>query len=234
VGDTLTTVAKGELKFKTTATGSSNVGSYAINGSGLTVKNANYLSLIGQDAGNATALTVVPAQLTYKANNASRTYGAADPVFTGTVTGFVLGQNKASATTGTLAFISSADINSNVGSYAINGSGLTANNGNYYFVQAAGNATALTINPATLTYVANKASRAYGTPNPVFTGTVTGFVLGQDMNSATTGALQFTSPATTTSNPGKYAINGSGLAANNGNYVFVQAPDNNKALTITH
>jgi hypothetical protein len=37
---------------------------------------------------------------------------------------------------------------SNVGSYAINGSGLTANNGNYSFVQTAGNATALTITPA--------------------------------------------------------------------------------------
>jgi len=40
-----------------------------------------------------------------------------------------------------------------VGSYAINGAGLTANNGNYTFVQAAGNATALTINalPVNLT-----------------------------------------------------------------------------------
>src|SRR5208283_935068 len=32
------------------------------------------------------------------------------------------------------------------GGYAISGTGLTANNGNYTFVQAAGNATALTIN----------------------------------------------------------------------------------------
>jgi MBG domain (YGX type) len=45
-------------------------------------------------------------------------------------------------------FTSTATSLSNVGSYAINGSGLTANNGNYVFVQAAGNATALTITPA--------------------------------------------------------------------------------------
>jgi len=45
-----------------------------------------------------------------------------------------------------LTFTTSATLSSAVGSYAINGSGLTANNGNYTFVQAAGNATALTIN----------------------------------------------------------------------------------------
>jgi len=45
-------------------------------------------------------------------------------------------------------------------------SGLTANNGNYNFVQAAGNANALTIDPATLTYAAKPASRTYGSANP--------------------------------------------------------------------
>jgi len=233
-GDTQATVVSGKLKFKTDTSASTNVGSYAITGRELIVINPNYLSVIGQAAGNATALTVVPAQLTYKANNASRTYGAADPVFTGTVTGFVLGQTQASATTGTLMFTTTADASSNVGQYPIYGSGLTANFGNYYFVQAASNDTALTIKPATLTYVATQASRTYGTANPVFTGTVTGFVLGQDINSATTGTLAFNSPATAASNPGKYAINGFGLAANNGNYVFVQALANKEALTILH
>ena len=68
------------------------------------------------------------------------------------MTGFVNGQTLADATTGTLSFTTTATATSNVGTYAINGSGLTADNGNYVFVQAAGNATALTVNPATLTY----------------------------------------------------------------------------------
>src|SRR6202020_2692493 len=98
------------------------------------------------------------------------------------------------------------------------GSGLTANNSNYTFIQAAGNATALTITPATLTYNANTASSVYGSAIPTLSGTVTGFVNGQTQGSATTGTLAFNSPATSTSNVGSYAINGSGLTANNGNY----------------
>jgi hypothetical protein len=44
-----------------------------------------------------------------------------------------------------LTFGTAATSSSSVGSYAINGSGLTANNGNYTFVQAVGNALALTV-----------------------------------------------------------------------------------------
>ena len=93
--------------------------------------------------------TIQAATLTYAANPASRLAGAANPSFNGSVTGFVLNDTLANATTGTLAFGSPATTSSSAGSYAINGSGLTANNGNYVFAQAAGNATALTITPAT-------------------------------------------------------------------------------------
>jgi filamentous hemagglutinin family protein len=229
-GDTEATTTTGTLSFSSGATTASNVGSYAINGSGLSLVNSNYT--LAQAPGNATALTINPAVLTYTANSASRTYGDANPSLSGTVTGFVNGETQASATTGTLVFTSPADEWSNVGSYAINGSGLTANNGNYTFQQAAGNATALTINPAVLTYTADTASRFYGSGNPPFTGTVTGFVNGETLASAAAGTLAFTSPATTASNVGTYAINGSGLTANNGNYTFQQAPGNATALTI--
>jgi MBG domain (YGX type) len=118
--------------------------------------NGTLNALTGTSAGNYSAsfslansptLTINPATLTYVANTASMTFGASPPSYGGTVTGFVGGETQALATTGTLAFTSTATSLSNVGSYAINGSGLTANNGNYVFVQAAGNATALTINP---------------------------------------------------------------------------------------
>jgi hypothetical protein len=171
--------------------------------------------------------------LTYTATPASRTYGSGNPAFAGTVTGFVGTDTLANSTTGTLTFTSAATSSSNVGSYAINGSGLAANNGKYTFAQAASNATALAVTPATLTYTANAASRTYGAANPTLTGTVAGFLGTDTQASATTGTIVFTSPATTTSNVGSYAINGSGLAANNGNYTFAQAPGNAAQLTVT-
>jgi len=91
--------------------------------------------------------TISAATLTYTANPANMIYGSAVPGLSGSVGGFVGSDTQASATTGTLAFTTPATSSSSVGSYAINGSGLTANNGNYAFVQAAGNATALSLLP---------------------------------------------------------------------------------------
>jgi filamentous hemagglutinin family protein len=88
-------------------------------------------------------LTVTPATLIYNANGVSRLFGVSNPAFSGTVTGFVNGNTLASATTGTLAFTSPAISQSPAGSYAIAGSGLSA--ANYTFIQAQGNATALTV-----------------------------------------------------------------------------------------
>jgi hypothetical protein len=176
--------------------------------------------------------TINPATLTliYTADAATRTYGAANPEFTGTVTGFAGTDTQANATTGTLVFTSPATPTSNVGTYAINGSGLSSIN--YNFVQALSNATALTINPATLIYTADAATRAVGVANPIFSGIVTGFVNGETQGAATTGVLLFSSPANAASVAGAYAINGSGLIANNVNYIFVQANSNVGALII--
>ena len=229
-GDTLATATTGTEVFSTTATTGSNVGTYSITGSGLTANHGNYV--FAQAVGNSSALTINPATLTVTANAASRLYGAANPVLSGTVTGFVNGQTLATATTGTEVFSTTATSGSNVGTYSITGSGLVANNGNYVFAQAVGNSSALTINPATLTVTANSASRTYGAANPVFSGSVTGFVNGDTLATATTGSEVFSSTATTGSNVGTYSIIGSGLTANNGNYVFVQAPANTSALTI--
>jgi filamentous hemagglutinin family protein len=230
-GDTLADATTGTLTFTTAATVTSNVGSYAITGSGLTANNGNYV--FAQAPTNTFALGVTPAALVYTATPASRVYGAANPPLTGTVTGFVNGQTQATATTGTLTFTTPATVTSNVGRYSITGAGLTANNGNYIFVQAFINRIAFTITPATLTYVANPVSQTYGTPIPTLTGTVTGFVNGDTIGNATTGTLGFSTTATVTSNIGSYAITGSGLTANNGNYTFVQAAANATAFTIT-
>ncbi len=223
-GDTQSSATSGALAFGTSATAASGVGAYAVNGSGLSA--SNYV--FAQAASNATALTVNPATLLYVANAASRTYGAANPALTGAITGFVNGDTQSSSVSGTLAFGTSATAASGVGSYAIMGSGLSASN--YVFAQDAGNATALTINPATLLYVADAASRTYGAANPALTGTIAGFVNGDTQSSAVSGALVFGSAATAASGVGAYAVNGSGLSASN--YVFQQAASNATALII--
>ena len=91
----------------------------------------------------------------------------------------------------------------------------------------------LTINPATLTYTADTANRVYGAANPDFTGMVTGFMNGETLATATTGALGFFSLANNTSPAGSYLISGSGLSANYGNYNFVQAAANNIAAPVS-
>ncbi len=195
-------------------------GSYVVNdGNG----GANYTVVTSSAVG-----TITPATLTYAANAASRLYGAADPAFGGSVTGFVLGDTLGTATTGTVTFTTTALSNSGVGSYAINGGGLTATN--YVFAQASGNGTAYSITPATLTFTANTATRTYGAVDPAFSGSVTGFVLGDTLGTATTGTVTFTTTALGNSSVGSYAINGGGLTATN--YVFAQAPGNGTAYGI--
>ena len=144
---TATTTPSG-LAVSITYNGSANVptnaGSYTVVG---TISDVNY------QGGATNTLVINAATLTYTANAASMTYGSVVPGLSGSVSGFMGTDNQGNATTGTLTFTSSATSSSGVGSYAINGTGLTANNGNYTFVQAAGNATALTINalPVNLT-----------------------------------------------------------------------------------
>ena len=90
-----------------------------------------------------------------------------------------------------------------MGSYRITGSGLTAS-ANYRLsnIQAAGNATALTINPRAITITADDLTRYYGSPNPALTYTIggQGLVNGDTL----VGALG--TSATPLSAPGIYAI----------------------------
>jgi hypothetical protein len=94
--------------FSTTATAASNVGSYPIvpAASGSDLGNYNVVIVDG-------SLTVTPAVLTAAANNATRVYGAANPAFSGTVTG-AIGSDSF-----TESFTTTAAASSNVGSYPI-------------------------------------------------------------------------------------------------------------------
>lgn len=102
--------------------------------------------------------------------------------------------------------------------------------GNYTLTQPTGLSGDIT--PVTLTYTATPATIRYGTAPGSLGGTVSGFIPGESPATATTGTLSFTTPATASSPVGQYPINGGGLSANHGNYVFVQAVGNLTALTI--
>jgi hypothetical protein len=104
-----------------------------------------------------------------------------------------------------------------VGSYAINGSGLTANNGNYVFAQAAGNATAFTINPAIIALngtrsfdaTTNFAAAVFGAA-----GTIAG-VNGETLTLTGAGSVANPKVATYALTTGTLALaNGTGLASN--------------------
>jgi filamentous hemagglutinin family protein len=86
------------------------------------------------------------------------------------------------------------------------------------------------ISPATLTYLATPISFHAETTPAGLAGTVNGFVPGDTLANSTTGTLAWMTPATASSPPGSYAIDGTGLSAVN--YVFVQATANATALTI--
>ncbi len=183
----------------------------------------NYtLMLVANTAGviNPEALTVTAVENTKTYDGT--TSAAATPTVTGLVGGDTVsgsGETYASANAGSgLTLTPAATIND-------------GNGGNNYAVTLVANTTGV-INPATLTYVANPASIAVGAALPAFGGSVTGVVNGETLTTATTGTLSFATTATPASPAGLYPITGSGLAANHGNYIFVQAAGNATALNI--
>jgi 6-phosphogluconolactonase (cycloisomerase 2 family) len=210
-GDNITAV------YATTATVLSPVGTYPIT-PGL-IDPAGKLGNYTVTSVNGT-LTVAPAPLIVTAANATRGFGQPNPVFTGTIVGIKNGDNI------TATYSTPATQNSPAGTYPIipalsdNGSGALAN----YAVTSI-NGT-LTISQVTLTVTAANASRLYGDPNPVFTGTITGILNGDNITAT------YASPADPTSPVGSYPIiptlsdNGTGALAN---YVVVV---NNGVLTV--
>jgi hypothetical protein len=110
----------------TTATASSDVGTYPIAASGLTSNNYDITFVAG-------TLTITKAPLTVTADDKSKVYGAALPTFTVSYSGFVLGQDE-SVLGGTLSVTTTATASSDVGTYPIAASGLTSNNYDITFV----------------------------------------------------------------------------------------------------
>jgi gliding motility-associated-like protein len=180
-------------------------------------------------------LTVNKAVLTYTADAATRDFGAANPTFTGSVSGFVNSDTQASATTGTLLFTSTADAtspvttnNTKVIGYPIIGSGLSA--ANYSFTQTPANFKALILNKIVCTYTAHQATKVYGTANPSFNVEFSGIVNGLTIDQITS-SFAYNTTATASSPVGSYPITVIGLVALD--YTFAPAASNATAFTIT-
>ncbi|HEY3771306.1 MAG TPA: MBG domain-containing protein [Candidatus Angelobacter sp.] len=181
-GDT-SAVVTGTAACTSAVTSTSPVGAYPVTCvvTGMSAANYTITTVPG-------VITVAPAPITVIANNATRLYGDPNPVFTGTVTGTKNGDLAP------VTYATSAQITSGVGSYVIVPLG-TQN----YTITSATDAT-LTITPAPLSFVANPATRTYGSATAPYTGTLTG------LKNADPITPVYTTTATTTSALGVYPL----------------------------
>jgi hypothetical protein len=121
-------------------------------------------------------LEVTQAVLTVTAENATRTYGSANPAFAARYTGFANGETT-NALAGALELNTSADEKSSVGSYPITPSGLTSRNYSFQYLNGS-----LAVTAASLVGAVGDEFRPYGQTNPVFSVSYSGFVNGEDTN----------------------------------------------------
>jgi hypothetical protein len=151
-------------------------------------------------------------ELTISVANATMTAGAALPTFTGTVTGLENGDTLGS--TIIVTYSTTATSSSPAGTYPITAT-VTGTSANNYV--AAVNAGTLTISagPPTLTVTANNGTRAYGSANPAFSGTING------AQNSDTFTESFSTTATAASNVGSYPIVPAASGTNLGNYNVV-------------
>jgi hypothetical protein len=250
-------------------------------------------------------LTITQAPLVVTPDDKTKVVGQANPVLTGTITGFVNGETSAVLATQP-TYACAADTNTPVGIATITASGAAADN--YSFTYGTGTLTitmpvpvvtggsltsvygvggtvqlsatntptswalvsppagvsingsglvtvaasavvqtatitvgasnaggsgiatlSLTITRAPLVVAANNKTRLTGETNPVFDGTITGYVLGET-GASLTGAASFTATATTDSPAGAYVITAAAGTLAAANYAFTYV---NGVLTVT-
>ncbi len=207
-GDTFTNT------YSTTATISSPVGNYPINDAVSGPAASNYTITV---VPGTLTITTATAALNVTVNNSTRLYGAPNPTFTSTIDGALNGDIF------TITYATTATATSPVGTYTVVPTVSGSASGNYHITIANGT---LTVTPAPLTVTANSATRAYGTANPTFTGTITGLVNGDTVN------VTYSTSAVMNSPVGTYSIvpavagltNNYTLATVNGTLTITQNP----------
>ncbi|MCX7242012.1 MAG: MBG domain-containing protein [Burkholderiales bacterium] len=221
VNSETSSVLGGTLAYAGSSQGATNAGSYVTTPQGLTSSNYTVSFVDG-------TLTINKAHLTVSADPKSRIYGAANPSFTETISGFVNGEVLAtSGVTGTATGSSTASATTGAGSATITASSTGLSAANYDFTNLVNGS--LTISQRPITVTADGKSKTYGDANPALTYTVAadgvgssrGLVHGDTLSGAPSTA------ATASSGVGSYSISASALS--NGNYLITA---NDGTLTI--
>ena len=228
-GDTYATAVTGVPVYSTPATVTSPVGTYPISITG-GLSSANYS--IAFVNGTLTVSKGTPS-VTVASSQSPSTYGSS-VILTATVpagaTGTVTFEDNGTAISGavpisgtTAVFTTSTLV---AGTHPI----IAVYSGDLNYNGATSSVLTQVVNKATLTVTANDVSRSYGTANPAFTSTITGFVNGDDVGLVViTGSPTLTTEATTASPAGPYPIIAVGtLAAPNYSFTYVDG-----TLTVT-
>jgi len=148
-------------------------------------------------ATDTVSLVVLPAPLTVTAVSVTRTYGEANPVFTGTILGVTNGDNI------TATYNAATTASSPVGTYAITPSLVDPENLETNYTITFTNGT-LTVNPAALRITANNETKYYG---QAFTFTGDEFTANGLQNFETVGSVTLTSAgAAANASEGSYSI----------------------------
>ena len=154
----------------TTAKEKSDVGDYAITAEGGELKNYEFEGI------TPGMLSITPASLVVRAQNASKSYFEENPTLSYLCTGFVQGDNTDLFTVKP-QLSTTATLQSPVGIYTIEVGGGEINNYQVSYVKGQ-----LTVDKRTLTVSTNDYTRAYGEENPEFELTYKGFVNNEDEN----------------------------------------------------
>ncbi len=202
----------------TTALATSNTGTYPISLSGGSALNYGLILQPG-------TLTVAKAPLTATADNKTKNYGQTNPALTITYSGFVNGQTASSITAPSIS--TTATTLSSAGSYSITLSGGSA--ANYELSLQNGS---LTINKIPLTITLDNKSKPYGSANPGFTFSYSGFVNGESYLSLTSPPIPYTT-ATITSSAGSYPITAGGAVDNNYSFNYLPGTLTVNKVTLT-
>lgn len=204
-----------EPTLSSTATKTSNVGTYSINGSGGNALNYNFVFEPG-------VLSVTKAPLSAMVNDATKVYGANNPSFTINYYG-LKNEETVPAWTKSPTFQTEAKKQSGVGQYIVNAlNGVPKN----YDLGEITSGT-LTITPAPMTIKANNATKQYYNENPILSYTCSGFINSDD-ESVLSPAPTLSTTATQSSNVGTYEINVEGASSPNYSISYT-----NGTLTIT-
>ena len=201
-GDTESAIL-GLLNLQFTRETGENVGEYLITANGPETL-ANYTVTYA----NTGKLTITKATVLVNADAKTKTYGAADPTLTATVTG--LQYNDAASV---IAYTLSRVAGENVGEYVITPVGASLQ-GNYTVTY---DTAKFTITRANAVVKADNKTKPFGTADPTLTATVTGLVNGDAENAISYELARAQAGTTAGENAGTYTITPTGAAVQ-GNY----------------